>query len=59
MSRDSGLGALVLLGQLSLDLMRELVQVLLHTFYAKSLGVKKTAALTWRGVQNNKQQVVA
>lgn len=45
MSRDSSLGALPLLGQLGLDLMGELVQVLVHTLHAEPLGVEKTAVL--------------
>lgn len=48
-SRDSGLRALLLLGQLSLDLMGKLVQVLLHTLHAEPLGVKETAFLTRGG----------
>lgn len=42
-SGHSSLGALPLLGQLSLNLMRELVQVLVHTLHAEPLGVEKTA----------------
>lgn len=43
MSRDDSLGALLLLGQLSLNLMGELVQVLVHTLHAEPLCVEKTA----------------
>lgn len=37
---------MLLLGQLGLDLMGELVQVLIHTLHAEPLGVEKTAVLT-------------
>lgn len=43
MSRDGSLGALLLLGQLSLNLMGELVQVFVDTLHAEPLGVEKTA----------------
>lgn len=46
MSRDGGFNALLLLGELSLDLRRELVQVLVHTLHAEPLGVEETAFLT-------------
>lgn len=45
MSRDGSLGALLLLGQLGLNLTGELVQVLAHTLHAKPLGVEKAAVL--------------
>ena len=48
MSRDGSLGALLLLGQLGLNLMGELVQVLVHTLHAEPLGVEKTAVLRRR-----------
>lgn len=43
MSGDGSLRALLLLGQLGLDLMRELLQVFVHTLHAEPLGVEKTA----------------
>lgn len=43
MSQDDGLGALLLLGQLGLDLLGELVQVLVHAPHAEPLGVEKAA----------------
>lgn len=49
MSRDSSLGALLLLGQLGPDLLGKLVQVLLHTLHAESLGVEKAAVLMGGG----------
>ncbi len=45
MSWDCTFGALLLLGQLGLDLTGELVEVLVHTLHAESLGVEKTAVL--------------
>lgn len=46
MSRDGSPGALLLLlGQLGLNLMWELVQVLVHTPHAEPLGVEDTAVL--------------
>lgn len=53
MSRDSGFGALLLLGELSLDLTGELVQVLVHTLHAEPLGVEETAFLTSENAEVN------